>query len=517
MQVCVWHGWLLQGSGSNVYTAKLVEAMRSAGHDVLLLCQERHPERAGFVDAQGEVDADGVHELAPVEGTTPNEGGGRVTLVRPRIGRMLPLFVHDAYEGFDEAIRFVDLTDDQLEGYLDANAAALRAAVAWHGSEVVIVGHAIPGPPIGLRALGPGAYAAKVHGSDLVYAIDLQERYARLAREGLENARAVIGLSRDVLERARAVAPGIGDRLHVIPPGVDTRRWMLRPRQGSLLEVATLLGGDRDADRGRRTDLDAEVRAAVEARDADAIDALGSRYDPFVPDRQAAGRLRRLSGFHGPLVASLGKLIPEKGVETFVESVGPLEGRVRGLVVGFGGFREWIEALLVTLDAGDVEGYRWLRSQGRLALALTDDEVRSATGVKGLIDMTGLLDHRYAPYAIAASEVLVVPSIEKEAFAMVAAEGAAAGALPLVARHSGLAEVAQALESEVGREGLFSFEPGEDAARRIRSGIEALLALPPGERARLRSAVSGFVTREWTWEHAARRVLSAAAGRASTA
>ena len=46
---------------------------------------------------------------------------------------------------------------------------------------------------------------------------------------------------------------------------------------------------------------------------------------------------------------------------------------------------------------------------------------------------------------------------------MVAAEGAAAGALPLVARHSGLAEVAAALEDAAAAPGLFSFEPGKDA------------------------------------------------------
>ncbi|MEX2275747.1 MAG: glycosyltransferase [Actinomycetota bacterium] len=508
MRVCVWHGWLLQGSGSNVYTAKLVEAMRAAGHDVVLLCQERRPERAGFVDAVGEVDGDGVDALEPMPGSS--SGQGRVTLLRPRIGRLLPVFVHDNYEGFDEAKRFVDLTDGELDSYIDANAAALRAATAWHGSEVVLTGHAIPGGPIGLRAFGPGAYSTKVHGSDLVYAIDLQQRYARLARAGLEGAHSVIGLSRDVLERARAVAPGIARRLHPIPPGVDSRRWEPRPRQGALLEVSALLAGDADTQRGRLATAQQELREAITARDADAIEAIGTHYDPFVPDPQAAGRLQRLAGYHGPIVASLGKLIPEKGVETLVEALALSATDVHGLIVGFGSFREWIEAVRLVLAAGDVDGYRWLRSGDRLELGLSDEQVRASAGSARSIDMTGVLDHRYAPYAIAAADVLVVPSIEKEAFGMVAAEGAAAGALPLVARHSGLAEVAGALEAEVGREGLFSFASGpQGAARSIADGIRVLLSIPVEERASLRSAVSAFVAREWTWDSAARRVLDA--------
>ena len=60
MRVLLWHGWLLEGSGSNVYTAKVAEANRRAGHSVLILCQEPHPERFSFIDEWGTVDADRV-------------------------------------------------------------------------------------------------------------------------------------------------------------------------------------------------------------------------------------------------------------------------------------------------------------------------------------------------------------------------------------------------------------------------------------------------------------------------
>jgi glycosyltransferase involved in cell wall biosynthesis len=128
------------------------------------------------------------------------------------------------------------------------------------------------------------------------------------------------------------------------------------------------------------------------------------------------------------------------------------------------------------------------------------------------VTFTGRLDHRYAPDALAAMDVQVVPSVLSEAFGMVAAEGAAAGAMPLVARHSGLAEVAAALESEVGRPGLFSFLPGEGGLARLVSGIERLLSLDPHERDELRAGVSAFVGREWTWERTTARILAAHAG-----
>ena len=118
------------------------------------------------------------------------------------------------------------------------------------------------------------------------------------------------------------------------------------------------------------------------------------------------------------------------------------------------------------------------------------DGAPAEPGASHGVTFTGRLDHRYAPEALAAMDVQVVPSILDEAFGMVAAEGAAAGALPLVARHSGLAEVAAALEAEVRRPGLFSFAPGEGAADRLAAGIERLLSLPHEERDELRRGVS---------------------------
>jgi glycosyltransferase involved in cell wall biosynthesis len=91
----------------------------------------------------------------------------------------------------------------------------------------------------------------------------------------------------------------------------------------------------------------------------------------------------------------------------------------------------------------------------------------------------------------------------------VAAEGAAAGALPVGARHAGLAEVAAVLESEVGRPGLFSFTPGEGSVERLAAAIHRLLSLPAEERDALRAAVSAFVAREWTWERTATNILAA--------
>ena len=40
-RVLIFHGYMLRGTGSNIYTANLAAALARLGHEVHLLCQER--------------------------------------------------------------------------------------------------------------------------------------------------------------------------------------------------------------------------------------------------------------------------------------------------------------------------------------------------------------------------------------------------------------------------------------------------------------------------------------------
>ena len=506
MRILLWHGWLLDGTGSNVNAAKVSEVWRRQGHEVVLVCQERQVARLDFVDALARARPGKMSRIGTLR---PGAREGRVVVVRPEIGDLLPVFVFDEYEGF-EVKRFVDLEDSELDRYLDMNVRSLEAIVKALPPDAAIAGHVVPGPVVARRALGDGAYVAKVHGSDLEYAVKLQERYAVLGKEGLEGARAVVGASRDVLARTRKIAEIPDERIHMIPPGVDVERWRFREREEALLDAAVRLTNMREIVDGRSPATDLTAAGALSGRDASALDALAHTYDQAIPDRYAPIALKELAQRTDPVVGYLGKLIPEKGVERVIEGIALLGPEVHGLIVGFGTFREWLTALVVALDTGDVDAYRWLANVSPMKLELDAGEVKAAAGLAGRVTFTGRLDHRYAPEAVAAMDVLVVPSTLEEAFGMVAAEGAAAGALPVVARHSSLAEVADALETAIGRPGGLSFEPGDGATRRLAGRLDALLAMDRSEREELSSLARAYVAREWTWERTAERLLSVA-------
>jgi glycosyltransferase involved in cell wall biosynthesis len=121
---------------------------------------------------------------------------------------------------------------------------------------------------------------------------------------------------------------------------------------------------------------------------------------------------------------------------------------------------------------------------------------------------TGPFEHRHLVHLLPLADVTVVPSIFPEAFGMVAAEAAAAGSPPLVARHSGLAEVAAGIEEELPERlrHLVAFRTGD--AEDLRAKLTEVLALDLGDRAVLQTSARRAVERRWSWASVAERLLA---------
>src|SRR4029453_17897101 len=91
-------------------------------------------------------------------------------------------------------------------------------------------------------------------------------------------------------------------------------------------------------------------------------------------------------------------------------------------------------------------------------------------------------------------------------------KGAAAGCPPLVAKHSGLTEIARGLDEAYPPElrHLASFPKGDQAA--LAQRLNEILALPETERAALRAAARKAAVELWSWTNVARRILATAGG-----
>jgi glycosyltransferase involved in cell wall biosynthesis len=229
----------------------------------------------------------------------------------------------------------------------------------------------------------------------------------------------------------------------------------------------------------------------------------------------------------GPRVAFVGKLIRTKGVDLLLAAWPLVLARHPGarlLIVGFGESRVPLERLAAALAAGDLaaaraiaegEGESRLRMLGSFLAASPGDYAELARATGGSIHFAGRLEHDEVAEILPASDAVVVPSTFPEAFGMVAAEAAAAGALPICAAHSGLREVVSALAEPLPQDlaELLSFELTNGAVETIAERLTAWLALPESTRDAARMTLSRTARERWSWEGVAEGVLAAAAGR----
>lgn len=453
VRVLLWHGYLLTGSGSNLYTKNLGRVWRDQGHDVLLMCQERKIDEIDFIDEHGDFSEDNA--AFDTQATGYPGGRGRCRLVRPNIGEVLPVYVFDEYEGF-QAKTYVDLSDAELERYTRANVRAMVTAIEEHRPDAIVTGHEVMGPYIALEACKPtgSAYLAKLHGSALEYAVKKQHRYLRYAREGLGGAKVVAGGSNYMVSEAASVVSGWEDRAEVVNPGCDPA--LFAPIEKNNTVAVAGYVGKFIAQKGVHDFL-----AALGEVETDPLRAVIVGY---------GGLERSLHQLRDDLVAG-----DVEGVRRFAEEAGG--SSTDGLL-------EWVAR-------GDV----------------TSERLRRSAHVD--VEWPGRLDHGPLSRVLPTFDVLVVPSVLAEAFGMVAAEAAASGVLPVVPRHSGIGEVGAALEVELGRPGLLVYDP-EDPVIGIAAAIDRVLSLDPAERRRLELQASEFAGRVWSWEHVASRLLELA-------
>ena len=508
------HGYLLSGSGSNVYVQNLCRALAKEGHDVHLLCQEPDPLSYDFVNEHHSAGEGGVEELG--ERTTPYPGFCAV--YRPEIGDLLPVYVYDDYPGWRVKV-FLDLSDGEFEDYVEGNVAAVRAVLEHSGAAGAVTNHSMPGPEIARRALaGTGVpYASIVHGSCLQYVVRKSEKYEEVARRGLSEATSVVALSAHSAGTMVEDFPELAGKTISLPGGVDTD--LFRPDTLDAGVAEKLTGGP-----GRGPEQAQRLREFLDGfpPDGDAEDlarglkSAAALYEPRRHDVDAGERLRAVVHSGDPLVLYVGKFIHSKGVHCLLRGFGRVhrETGARLLLIGYGTFREALEALTHALSTGNRRVLDLLAENGRLFeggpaspmehFALSEEVLRDAAGMEEAVEFVGPLYHAELARVLPAADATVVPSIFPETFGLVAAEAGASGAPPFVADHSGLREagafVGRGLpfDVRVGLEGDF----GENLAH----ALIRYLRLPEGERRACRDIVRRNSVEDLSWGALAGRI-----------
>jgi glycosyltransferase involved in cell wall biosynthesis len=481
--ICILHGYLLEGSGSNLWTRAIVRALCRDGHAVHLVCQERHPDFYDFIAAAYVYEHDGSVTTL-FERDTPYAAG--CVMHKPRLGDTLPVYVPDRYDEFAHVVPMVELPDEAIEAYLARNVTVVQRVVRAHDVTAMHANHAVLMPVVAerVRALTGVPFAIMPHGSAIEYAVKKDRRFHALAASALDRAARIFVIGPEMRRRIISVFPdrrGIESKISDLNLGVDTEAFAVVDRADRAGRIAMLSTALQDVQRGKRPVAERELREQLYSdigyQELRSIVAGVRGYEEKRPDAGVEAELATVDWDRDEVLLFVGRLIASKGPQNIVAALPRIltsHPRARLIIVGHGPLREVLEALLWALAHGD----RTLTGKiVQWGSALEDgeetpfEEMRlyfEALEARGELDdyfetaqhlirpdrviFSGYLTHAELIHLMPCCDVAIFPSVVAEAGPLVFLEAVASGVFPLGTYFAGMASSIDAVAGDLPAE-----------------------------------------------------------------
>lgn len=557
MRVAVVHGYFLRGTGSNLFVQNVCRELCKLGHEVLLFCQETEPEKFDFIEGCYEFDSSNRSFKERFRRDTIYPG--KCLMARPNLGRLLPVYVYDTYEGYTVK-EFPSMSCAEIENYLQRNRTALERFFSYRAPDLVLSNHTVMQPVYAGRALRcckKVPHFVTVHGSCLNFSIrrsSLIESYAKEAIRNVDRLVFVSSFSKSEFVDFFGRSNEILEKSAVIPAGTDTEMFLpLQPGESRSARIGTFLKNLREIKaeeikagrKGRSSDEKEAFRLAVSrARDVGELKSVlgGFREGSFwAADEDLDPAVRGIDWERSKVVLYFGKYLWTKGVHLLLAAAPLIIARhpeTVFLLVGFGSFRRYLEAMVAVMDAGRddlfVEMLRQLPDiDGTVDIVhvgLFDDllnRLKKDYAFKkeyfGLARdwlwrrtvFAGYLPHHLLKNLLPCADVVVAPSVFPEAFGLVAVEALSSGVVPVLTNHSGFAGIIK----EYGAEFKDVFNPAlirplyldpylvTNLAHNVSYFLAALEKLSQGERAALRQQAHRFCREKYSWAAMVKKYL----------
>jgi len=510
----VLHGYHLDGSGSCVYVQNIVRESARQGVTVVLLCQEPEIEAYDFVSEAYQCEADGT--MRPL---FKRETGyeGKVVYVRPFLrDGLLPVFVGGQFPGFENVKPFYELSDAELESYIETNVKAVLEAADRFDVDTIFANHIVMAPYIALRACRERPdmrYFLIPHGSEIEYLIKKDRRYHDLAVETLEHAAGIVSGSREMIDRINGhfeEAGSFSHKYHLISVGVDVDHFAAPLKMSVPQRVVELAGEVERQQAGEQSNINAVSPGFL-------------------------GALERIDFEKERIIVNFGKLIPAKGVQDLLV-LAPLllneRPNVRIVIAGDGPHREKFAQFVALIQAGDYHGFQAAMDEdNRQSAEAFDDPYRfiasffeHTSGEKYFQDaasfdwadrvvFAGYLKHPALRYLLCLSDVAVFPSIVKEAYPLALLEAMGTGVFPTGSDFGGLRDGFGQLDGLFGSDVTARMKIPMDLQRRLPVMKENILAALDFQDSEKRRAMVRRIEERCSWTTVCRKLRQAFEGR----
>ena len=536
--ICILHGYLLDGSGSNLWTRSMVESLCRNGEIIHLVCQENHPERYDFIADAYCHGADGSIETL-FRREVPYDG--RCIMHKPQLGDTLPVYVWDRYEEFTNVVPMIELPDAAIDDYLKRNTDVLMrivqtfAVTAIHANHAVLI--SVAAQQVSAAASIP--FTVMPHGSDIEYAVKKDERFLRLATGVFTAAKRIFVHGQEMRARVNNVlasARDIDAKMTELHLGVNTGLFEPTPRSFRRKNVDRLLELVAETPRGKSPEISEAMikRLSGEMAGQELRSAIrsASSYAAKQPDADIEAKIEAIDWANDKTLLFVGRIIASKGLQSIIAAL-PLildkHPTARLLVVGHGPLREATEALLWALEHGmrslverivewgnSLEGsepkafetvrsfYDYLGERGELDAYF--DKARRYLRPDRVI-FTGYLTHQELRYLFPCCDVAIFPSVVAEAGPLVFLEALASGCFPLGTYFAGMAasidSVAESLPA--GDAELMKLSARQDrTVADIVANVSSALLLGPKHKEMLREVAVEY----YDWKNVARKLAS---------
>jgi glycosyltransferase involved in cell wall biosynthesis len=478
--ICILHGYLLEGSGSNLWTRSVIQALCRQGETIHLLCQENHPEIYDFISTVIYYHADGTAETI-IEREVPYPGC--CIMHKPYIGEILPVYVWDKYEEYSDVQPMAGLSDEVIEAYLKYNIHVMEQVVDEYNIKLLHANHAVLMSVVARRVSEKFSipYAIMPHGSAIEYAVKKDKRFYNLAHDAFTDAVCIFVIGKELRRRVKELFPdieGLEEKLSELHLGVDTSLFRPISRKDRDHNIKLLYDSIRNLQRGKKTEMSSSLReglsAGIKKDQLMNLIQANADYNPKHTDYNIEKCMQSINWQKDKILLYVGRLISGKGIHSLVAALPFIikdNPGVRLIIVGHGPLREPLEALLWALEngsrdivfniiewGGDLEGsgheslseieyyFEKLDNEGLLESYFESAEkyIRQESVI-----FTGYLTHNELRYLFPACDVAIFPSVVVEAGPLVFIEAMASGCFPIGTYFGGMAANIDSLSGSV--------------------------------------------------------------------
>lgn len=541
MAILITHGYLLTGTGSNLYVNNLVRELVKKGKDVVLVCQDFDPMAIDFVSELYDFNA--ANTEAKLSGEKSTKFTGSCKCYRPNLNGFLPVYVYDHYEGF-EVKEFNSCSNQEVDAYVQQNFKAMDLILAEHDVEVVNTNHMVMFPYVAalLKKKHSFKFVITVHGSALNFTVKKDKRFEQFAVQSLQVVDDIVVDSQHADEEMKEFLHEVNmesliQKMEIIPAGVDVSSFGVAEKSRSDLaqDFIASIKSNVEVSEGRSEALNQKIlKADLRAVSVkELMDEVRAAYDYRHIDKELIAQLGDVN-LDENNVFFVGKYLWTKGIYLILLAIPSIlkeNPSTNFIFSGFGPFREVAELILNFMASNDFEGLKHeLKNNDQFAgedgaalpliiEVLENHEVELAAvlsqlegDIRDRVLFTGILNHAQLVNFLPAMDVLIAPSVFPEAFGMVAIEAAACGVYPVVTYQSAFSEIADQVRDLVGNQidienVLLNSEASVSIAKNVTAYLRMKDQVSSSQLTQFKQALRKLVVDNYSWEGIANKYL----------